>query len=330
MVRAGIWFLAISLVVAGCQSGAAEMDPEAYLKDNVVIGINQGIPGWSEYVNGIRKGFDIELAKWLGQEMDFRPQFTNVTTAERMGKLEDAGSGVELVIANFSMTDKRRETIDFVGPYFLDRQSFLTLREANITELSQLDGARVCMTSGSTSQIRLGDKKEVGGITVTAVPDNTHQRCVERLKTKDVTAITSDLTILEGFAARDPQTLRVTGKPFGTERYGIGLPNNRPRLCEFLKPYLEKFINRAWFQTFADTEPNGMSPADRRPDSGSLDPCQQPDQTMRANALPAGRTAAPPWSRQRPPAARRGRHRRQRTGSPNTRAVVAGPRRQKY
>jgi len=322
MVRTGVCFLAISLIVAGCKSGVAEMDPASYLKDTVVIGVNEGIPGWSEYVNGVRGGFDTGLAKWLGEEIGFRPQFTNVTTAERMGKLEDTGSGVKLVIANFSITDKRRETIDFVGPYFIDRQSFLTLREANLVELSQLDGARVCMTSGSTSQIRLGDKREVGGITVIAVPENTHQRCVERLKSGDVTAVTSDLIILESFAARDPQTLRVTGKPFGTERYGIGLPNNRPRLCEFLKPYLEKFINRVWLQRFDDIWPSGVSPADRRPDSGSLDPCQQPDQALAAAAAMATATYIRSAGMRR----RGGRHRTDPDGVPGA-APIASRRR---
>ncbi len=292
MSQTGICLLAISLVAAGCQpaSDVAEMDPASYLKGIVTIGVNDDIPGWSEYVNGVRSGFDVELVKWLGEELDFKPQFTNVTTAERMGKLEDTSSGFKLVSSNFSMTDKRRETVDFVGPYFLDRQSFLTLREANLTELSQIDGARVCMTSGSTSQARIGERKDVGGISVMAVPENTHRRCIERLKAGDVTAVTSDLTILESFAARDPQTLRVTGKPFGTERYGIGLPNNRPKLCEFLKPYLEKFINRVWLQKFTENLPSGVGVADRRPDSGSLDPCQQPDHALAAPAALAAAT----------------------------------------
>jgi glutamate transport system substrate-binding protein len=286
--------LAASLVLLpGCGGTAKEQDPKEYLSGTVQIGVNVDLPGWSEYTNGVWLGFDISLANWLGEQVGFRPQFVNVTTDERMTRLEevsdestDNDTGIKLVIANFSITDKRRKTIDFAGPYLSDSQGLMTTVDSSITTTEDIQGKAICVTQGSTTEDRL-----LFGMKIVPTPENTLQRCVERLRAHEVDAVSSDRIILEGFVSREPALLRVVRNiRVGKELYGIGLPNNRPLLCEFLTKQLSTFINEAWDQKLKDNLP-GISGQDRKPNSDALDGCQ--GSTPVAGGPPLAPTPAP-------------------------------------
>ena len=58
---------------------------------------------------------------------------------------------------------------------------------------------------------------------------DTYSECVEALHSGAVDAVTTDDIILAGFAAQYPGKLKVVGKPFSDERYGIGLRRATPR-----------------------------------------------------------------------------------------------------
>jgi glutamate transport system substrate-binding protein len=87
MRRVSAIIAAAIVLLASCTKEEGEPDPRQYLSGTVQIGVNSDLPGWSDYTNGVWRGFDIELARWLGAEIGFRPQFTPVTTDERMIRL---------------------------------------------------------------------------------------------------------------------------------------------------------------------------------------------------------------------------------------------------
>ncbi|GAA3038460.1 hypothetical protein GCM10020000_15820 [Streptomyces olivoverticillatus] len=49
---------------------------------------------------------------------------------------------------------------------------------------------------------------------------------MDNLLTLQVDAVTTDDTILMGYSAKVPDELKVTGKPFSQEPYGIGMPRS--------------------------------------------------------------------------------------------------------
>ncbi|GAA0991408.1 glutamate ABC transporter substrate-binding protein [Acrocarpospora macrocephala] len=272
-------------LVPACAPGSSEPPPEKYLSGTVQIGVNTDIPGWSLYSNGVWDGFDIKLGNWLGTEIGFRPQYTPLTDDERMIKLKETteaeqsngnGPGIKLVMANFSITDERRQDVDFAGPYFIDSQGVLVGAGSDITKVEDIRNKIICTSRGSTTETRLFD------MDIQPAPENTLQKCVERLLDGEVDAVSTDRVILESFAARHPGRLRlVPGIRVGSERYGIGFPDNRPRLCTFLTSSITKFINEEWDQKLKDALP-GVPPEDRKPNSDALDPCEPSDQEQAA------------------------------------------------
>lgn len=285
--RYGVALLATVLIlVSACTSSSDdELSPKQYLSGTVLIGALTDIPGWGLYSNGVWSGFDIKLGNWLGEEIGFHPEYVPVTIDERMTKLQKTTDVeknnentpvVKLVIANFSISDKRREKIDFAGPYFIDSQGVLVKNDSAINKFEDIKNKSVCTTYGSTTQNRLL------GMGIHPRSENTLQKCGELLQNETVEAISSDRAMLESLAAKNPNnrlaaknpnSLRLVPDRVGSERYGIGLPNNRKKLCEFLTEKIAKFINEEWDQKFKDTLPD-LTVENQKPNSGALDPCE--------------------------------------------------------
>jgi glutamate transport system substrate-binding protein len=86
-----------------------------------------------------------------------------------------------------------------------------------------------------------------------------------------VEAMTTDGSILLGYAAENPDELEVVGKPFSEERYGVGYSKKKPELCKFIVDTLKDAEdNGDWAKAFEATL--GKSGVDT-PDPPTMDPC---------------------------------------------------------
>ena len=79
---------------------------------------------------------------------------------------------------------------------------------------------------------------------------------MEALNAGAIDAVTTDNVILAGFAAQ-PQyqgKLKVVGKPFSEERYGVGIKKGDTELCGKINAALEKMVSDgAWEKALDDT-----------------------------------------------------------------------------
>ncbi|GLY71075.1 hypothetical protein Atai01_76940 [Amycolatopsis taiwanensis] len=63
----------------------------------------------------------------------------------------------------------------------------------------------------------------------------------------EIDAVTTDGVILAGYVAQNPELLRLTGQPFTTERYGIGLRKGDPASQSALGNAIQRMIDSgAW------------------------------------------------------------------------------------
>lgn len=83
-----------------------------------------------------------------------------------------------------------------------------------------LNGKKVCSAAGSTPYQRI----QADYPKAILVAYDTYSICVDNLLTYQVDAVTTDDTILMGYAAKVPDELKLVGKPFSKEPYGIGVP----------------------------------------------------------------------------------------------------------
>jgi len=189
----------------------------------LTVGIKFDQPGLGlKNPDGTYSGFDVEVAKYVANSLGVDPAnitFKESKSAEREG-LIDRGE-VDYIVATYSITDTRKEKVNFAGPYFVAAQDLLVKSDnTDITGPDAMAGKILCSVTGSTSAQKVKDKYAAD---VALQEYGTYTECVEALRSGAVDAVTTDNVILAGYAAQYPGELKVVGKGFSTENYGIGL-----------------------------------------------------------------------------------------------------------
>ena len=195
-------------------------------------------------LSGKPEGFDVEIAKLLGAKLGVEAdkiEFVESVSKNREPFLQQ--KRVDLVIATYTINDKRDAVVDFAGPYFLAGQDILVAKgnPAGITGPESLKGKRTCSVSGSTPAETMVTKyglKEGGDLKTVDV----YTKCRDALKNGDFDAVTTDNVILAGYVDAAPEDFELVGKPFTEEPYGIGLPEGQEPFCEFINTTLKESV----------------------------------------------------------------------------------------
>ncbi len=237
----------------------------------VTIGVKYDQPGigFKGATDDVPTGFDPEMGKIIAGQLGLEPdaiEWEEAISDNREPFLQQ--NTVDLVIASYSITDERRQIVGQAGPYYVTGQSLLVAKDDNsIKGPDDLKGKKVCSVTGSTSIATVEEKygAEPAGF-------DTYSECVDQLKNGSVDAVTTDGAILLGYAAEDPDALKVVGEPFSEERYGIGYNKDAEGMCEFLNGAIQNaFDNGDWQKAFDATLAEGGAEAGDPPE---LDPCE--------------------------------------------------------
>lgn len=193
--------------------------------DKVVIGVKEDQPGlgYLDNVTGERSGFDVDIARWIAGSLGFdesKIEYKPIASANREQAI--VNGDVDYYVGTYSINDKRKQDIDFAGPYFVTGQGLLVKQGSpDYQSLEELEGKTVCSATGSTPIQNI--KENFPGIKTQEF--DLYSACVENLVNGQVDAVTTDQAILIGYAAQDPENLMVTTGPLLTEElYGVGLP----------------------------------------------------------------------------------------------------------
>jgi glutamate transport system substrate-binding protein len=249
---------ALALTMASCGGGGGAGSTTG---DTINIGIKYDQPGLGQKVGEDDKGLDVDVARYVAKELGFEGDkviLKETPSAQRETAIQ--GGQVALIFATYSITDERKQKVSFAGPYFIAGQDLLVRADnTDITGPDAMNGKTLCSVTGSTPAARI--KKEYA-TTVKLFEQDTYSKCVEALVGGTVDAVTTDNVILAGFAAQ-PQyagKLKVVGKPFSTERYGVGLKKGDTELCNKVNTALEKMVSDGSWQKAIDANvgPSGF------------------------------------------------------------------------
>lgn len=195
---------------------------------HLTIGIRFDQPGLAQHtLDGRFVGFDVDVATYVAGQLGVPAsgiRWRETTSATR--EIDLTSGTVDLVVATYSITDSRKKLIDFAGPYFETGQDLLVRKnDQAITGPETLNGRRLCSVTGSTpaQQVKNRFAQAVQLVEYPRYPD-----CVTALLAGQVDAVTTDGVILAGYVTENPELLKVVGKPFSVERYGIGLRQGDP------------------------------------------------------------------------------------------------------
>ncbi|HJR90241.1 MAG TPA: glutamate ABC transporter substrate-binding protein [Aeromicrobium sp.] len=278
-----------SLIMAGCGNAGeegpagpdAEVDKDAAAKfeagtamadiaksGKVKIGVKFDQPGlgFKRAGQDTPTGLDVEMGKLLAAKLGIAAddvQWVETISDNREPFLQKGT--VDFVIASYSITDERRKVVGQAGPYYVTGQQLLVKKGSDIKDVADVKGKEVCSVTGSTSLEQIEAKGATGrGF-------ETYSQCRDQVLDGAVEAMTTDGSILLGYAAENPDELEVVGEPFSEERYGVGYNKGKPELCQFIVDTLkEAQDNGDWAQAFEATL--GKSGVDT-PEPPKMDPC---------------------------------------------------------
>jgi glutamate transport system substrate-binding protein len=224
------------------------------------IGTKFDQPGFGlENLEGDVEGFDVEIAKIIAGAMGIAPEdieWVETPSAVREDVIE--GDEVDMVVATYTINDKRKERISFAGPYYVAGQQIMVSSDNDEIDgpdaLTSNPDAKVCSVTGSTPAEEIKS--------YLASPDqltlfDEYSQCADSLRNGQVDAVTTDNVILLGFVAESEGDFKLVGEQFTEEPYGIGIKKGDVAFCEFIHETLQENEDayiEAWESTAGEVE----------------------------------------------------------------------------
>ncbi len=218
-------------------------------RGRLIVGTDIGSNPFSfrDPISGDLQGFDVDLAREVSQAIFGDPnriEFRVLSSNDRIDALR-SGS-VDIVVKTMSITCDRLASVSFSTPYYIASQRILVLRNSGITDVDGLADKRVCSARGATSIGRMQAEQPRAKMITTV----TWADCLVMLQQGQVDAVTTDDAILAGLAAQDPW-VQMVGPGFGSEYYGIGLPQGHDDMVRFVNGVLAQAVaDGRWYAIY--------------------------------------------------------------------------------
>jgi len=267
MIRKGLAAIAAVACMgslAACGSSNASSSSTAN-GPKLTIGIKFDQPGLGFKQGDKYTGFDVDVAKYVAKELGYSEDqivWKEAPSKQRETMLQNGN--VDMIFATYTINDKRKEVVDFAGPYFVAGQDLLIrANDTSITGPESLNGKKLCSVTGSTSAQNVKDKY---ASEVQLMEQTGYAECVTALISGTVDAVTTDDIILAGLAAaKGNGQLKVVGKTFSEEPYGVGLKKGSTEQQKKVNAAIKKMIDDgSWKKALdANTQGTGYVPNDK-------------------------------------------------------------------
>jgi general L-amino acid transport system substrate-binding protein len=170
-----------TLAVAAMASGAVSaqsMLEQVQARGELLCGSNTGLVGFgAPDANGEWQGFDVAMCRAVAAAVLGDPnavEFIPLTTTTRFTAL--ASGEVDVLIRNTTWTFSRDVDLafEFGGINYYDGQGFMVPKALGVTSAKELDGATVCIQTGTTTELNLADFFSSNNMSYEPVPIETN------------------------------------------------------------------------------------------------------------------------------------------------------------
>lgn len=174
-----------TLAAVSALAGIASADTLADIKarGELICGTNTGLTGFAAPdANGVYQGFDVAVCKAIAAAVlgdATKVRYVPTTGETRFTAL--ASGEVDLLVRNSTWTFSRDTDLkfDFVAVNYYDGQGFMVKKDLGVSSAKELDGATVCIQTGTTTELNLADFFKANNISytpVTVADDSEAQR----------------------------------------------------------------------------------------------------------------------------------------------------------
>jgi polar amino acid transport system substrate-binding protein len=233
------------LALGGCRD---RKGPVA--KDTLIVGMELAYPPFEMTdEKGAPKGVSVDLANELGKALGKKiviqnTSFDGLIPALKTGK-------IDLIISSMTISDERRQSVDFSDPYLSTGLCLLVGRTAPIKTIDDLDkpGITVAVKKGTTGHTY--ESRNIKNAKV-LVLDTEAAAVLEVVQGKADAFIYDQMSTYVNWK-KNQETTRALLTPFQREYWGIALRKGDARLKEQINRFLATFREQGGFERLGDT-----------------------------------------------------------------------------
>ncbi|OXM84880.1 ABC transporter substrate-binding protein [Paenibacillus rigui] len=207
-------------------------------RGKLVVGVKYDTKlfGLKDPGTGKVEGFDIDMAKALAKKIlgdENKVELKEVTSKTRIPLLKNGD--IDMIIATMTITEERKQEVDFSDVYFKAGQSLLVKKGSPIQSVTDVKkGVKVLAVKGSTSTDNIRKKSP----DATVLEFENYQEAFTALKAGQGDALTTDNAILYGMMKQDPN-YQVVGGTFTDEPYGMAIRKGDTGFVTYVNDFLK-------------------------------------------------------------------------------------------
>ena len=196
---------AAAFMVSAATAGTLD---DVKARGQINCGVSEGVPGFSNPdASGRWVGLDVDVCRALSAAIfndDDKIKFVPLSSKQKI--LAVVTGQVDLTSRTTTWTMKRdtKEGVDFTVIVYFDGQGFMTRKELGLKSAKELDGATICVTSGTTTELNLADFSRANSITIEPVVFEGKKEAVNAYKSGRCDALTTDYSQLAAFRTTFP------------------------------------------------------------------------------------------------------------------------------
>ena len=193
--------LIVSLIGCGGKNENESSIDSIKKRGTIKIGVFSDKPPFG-YVdsNGENQGYDVEIAKEIAKDLfgdETKVEFVLVEAASRVEFLQ--ANKVDIILANFTVTNERKEKVDFANPYMKVALGVVSKDGTVITDVNELKGKKLIVNKGTTADAYFS--KNYPDMELLKFDQNTE--AFEALKDGRGAALAHDNTLLFAWAVEN-------------------------------------------------------------------------------------------------------------------------------
>ena len=217
-------------------------------KKTIRVGVFTDEPPFSVLKNGSYEGFEIDFIKAISKDLfsgaNANIEFVNLSSKDRIPLLEK--NAVDMVVAQFTVTEERKKSIDFTMPYFSVNVGVLTRKADNIKNFNDLIGKKILAKKGTTADEFFKSKN------IETINCESTTECVEMVKNGTGDGWAADnLTVLAMPLIMDGLEVKIQN--LGTADFlAIGVQKGNSDFLKFLNQEMIKLSTQDFFKSVYD------------------------------------------------------------------------------
>jgi len=214
-----------TLALAATVSGADTLD-QVKKKGYVSCGVTSGVPGFSSTDSaGKWEGIDVDMCRAVASAVfadASKVKYVPLTSKERFTALQSAEIDILSRTTTWTLTRDAALGLNFAGVNYYDGQGFLVNKDIGVNSVKELDGATICIQSGTTSELNVTDYFKSNKINYKPIAYDTSGQTIEAFKAGRCDAVTSDASQLFVFLLKlkNPDSVKVLPELISKEPLG--------------------------------------------------------------------------------------------------------------